>query len=184
MIFTRTGIEGALLVDPTPAEDERGCFARTWCAAEFAVQGIDARWEQCNFSVTKRQGTIRGLHFQSAPHAEAKLVRVVRGSVYDVAVDLRPESPTFGRWAAFELSAETRRAVYIPEGCAHGFQTLVDDVEMLYQMSAAYAAGSSRGIRWDDPALGIEWPLPLSAISPRDAAWPAFAAAAPLATAG
>jgi dTDP-4-dehydrorhamnose 3,5-epimerase len=160
MIFQETSIDGAWVVVPEPIEDERGLFARTFCTDEFGVRGLDIRVSQCNTSFNPRAGTLRGLHFQAEPHGEAKLVRCTQGAIYDVAVDLRTDSPTYRRWFSVELTAANRRAFFIPEGCAHGFQSLRDASEVLYQMSTPYVPGSGRGVRWDDPAFGIEWPDP------------------------
>jgi dTDP-4-dehydrorhamnose 3,5-epimerase len=158
MIFTETAIVGVFLVEIEALQDERGMFARIFCEREFADRGLDTRVSQCNTSFNPRAGTLRGLHYQAEPHGEAKLVRCVRGGIYDVAVDLRPPSRTYLQWAAAELTAENRRALYIPDGCAHGFQTLRDDSEVLYQMSTPYVPGAGRGVRWNDPAFGITWP--------------------------
>jgi dTDP-4-dehydrorhamnose 3,5-epimerase len=158
MIFRETPIAGAVLIELELLADERGSFARTFAAEEFEAHGLEARVVQCNTSTNVRAGTLRGLHYQAAPHAEAKLVRCVRGSIYDVVVDLRPESPTYCAWHGVELSASNGRELFIPTGLAHGFQTLEDDTEVLYQMSEAYSAEHARGVRWDDPVFGIEWP--------------------------
>jgi dTDP-4-dehydrorhamnose 3,5-epimerase len=163
--FTETTIAGAYLIEPAPAADERGLFARTFDADEFARRGMDGRVSQCNTSFNPRAGTLRGLHYQAGPHGEAKLVRCTRGAVYDVAVDLRADSATHLRWFATELTAENRNALYVPDGCAHGFQTLAGDSEVLYQMSTPYVPGSGRGVRWDDPAFG-------RIMSERDAGYP------------
>ena len=171
MIFSETAVPGAFVVEPERLEDERGFFARIWCAREFAERGLDARLAQCSVSVSERKGTLRGLHYQAAPHAETKLVRCTRGAIYDVIVDLRVESPAFLRHVALELSAADRRMLYVPEGVAHGFQTLADDTEVFYQISEFHHPESARGVRWDDPACAISWPLAVT-VSPRDAAWP------------
>jgi dTDP-4-dehydrorhamnose 3,5-epimerase len=175
MIFQETAINGAWIVAPEPIEDERGLFARTFCAEEFQARGIDIRVAQCNTSFNARAGTLRGLHFQAEPHGEAKLVRCTQGAIYDVAVDLRPDSPSYRRWFSVELTAANRRAFFIPEGCAHGFQSLRDASEVLYQMSTPYVPGAERGLRWDDPAFGVKWPEPPvhgRTISKRDASYP------------
>jgi dTDP-4-dehydrorhamnose 3,5-epimerase len=175
MIFTATELGGAWLVDLDPREDERGFFARAWDRVEFAERGLSAELAQCNVSFNHRRGTLRGMHFQHAPHAEVKLVRCTRGAIYDVIVDLRPDSPTWKRWLGIELTAENRRALYVPEGFAHGYQTLVDATETFYQVSAFYSPGAEGGVRWDDPAFGIEWPYadqPL--MSEKDRAWPDY----------
>jgi len=168
MSFKELALLGAFLIEPDRHEDERGFFARTFCAGEFAAHGLHPAVAQCNISYNRRRGTLRGLHWQAAPHAEAKLVRCTMGAAFDVIVDLRPESPTFRQWQAVELSAASRRMVYVPEGFAHGFQTLADDTELLYQMSTAYVPGAARGIRWDDPDLAIAWPPASRIISRRD----------------
>jgi dTDP-4-dehydrorhamnose 3,5-epimerase len=175
VIFRETHLPGAFLIDIEPRVDERGLFARVWCREEFAAHGLDTRVAQMSVSVTRRRGTLRGMHFQAPPFAEAKLVRCVRGRIHDVIIDLRRQSPTFRQHLGVELAADTRRALYIPEGFAHGFQTLVDDVEVEYQMNAPSAPEASRGVRWNDPAFGIEWPLASPLLHPRDAAYPDFA---------
>jgi dTDP-4-dehydrorhamnose 3,5-epimerase len=175
VIFTELKLKGAFRIDPEPIADERGFFARTWSFAEFADRGLNPRIEQCSISYNSREATLRGMHYQEAPHAEAKLVRCTRGAIYDVALDLRPESPTFCQWEAVELAAESRRMLYIPEGFAHGFITLEDSSEVFYQLSAAYAPGSARGVRWDDPAFAIAWPLKPSTMSDHDRSFEFFA---------
>lgn len=174
MIFTPTRLAGLWLVEIEPRADERGHFARTWCAREFAAHGLDTRLAQASLSFNRRRGTVRGMHFQRPPHAEVKLVRCTRGAIRDVALDLRPDSPTHGRWQGFDLTAANGAALYIPEGFAHGFQTLEPDTEVFYQISEFYAPAASDGVRWDDPAFDIAWPLPVSCLSPRDAAWPDY----------
>jgi len=169
--FHPTPLAGAFVVEPERREDERGFFARSFCESEFRAQGLNPAVAQCNVSWNRRKGTLRGLHFQSKPHEEAKLVRCTRGAIWDVIVDLREGSATRHRWHAAELSAENRRALYVPRGFAHGFQTLADDSEVLYQMSEFYHPESSRGLRWDDPVFGISWPLPDPIVSPRDRAY-------------
>ena len=154
--------------------DERGYFARSWCEKEFGDQGLNPRLVQCSISFNLRRGTLRGMHYQAAPHAEVKLVRCTRGAVYDVVLDLRPNSPTFTRWMAVELSADNGRAVYIPKDCAHGFQTLTDEAEVFYQMSEVYHPESARGVRWDDPTFAIQWPGDDKIVSSRDTAFPSF----------
>lgn len=169
---------GSHVVEPERIQDARGFFARTFSADEFAAHGLDARVEQCSTSFNARRGTLRGLHYQATPHAEAKLVRCTRGAIYDVAVDLRADSPTYLRWVAAELTADNGRALYVPEGCAHGFQTLADASEVLYQISSAYVPEAARGVRWDDPAFAIEWPpAPPGGrtMAERDAQYPDFA---------
>ena len=171
MIFRETAVDGAWVVEPERRADVRGFFARTWCRREFADRGLHADLAQCNTSWNVARGTLRGLHFQAAPHAEAKLVRCTRGALFDVVLDLRPASPTYLRHDWVTLTWENRLALYVPEGCAHGFQTLEDDTEAFYQMSAAYVPDASRGVRWDDPAFGIAWPITPPILIERDAAW-------------
>ncbi len=173
MTFTTTPI-GAVVIEPERLADGRGFFARSFCAREFEARGMNPHVAQCNISFSPRRGTLRGMHFQRAPHAEAKLVRCTAGALYDVALDLRPGSPTFRRHFAIELSAENRTMLYLPEGFAHGFQTLVDDTEIFYQVSAPYAPEHAGGVRWNDPAFGIAWPLPVTMIAERDDAYPDF----------
>jgi len=172
MQFTPLPIEDATLIEPEPIRDDRGFFARVWCAEEFARHGLDARAAQANLGVSPRRGTLRGLHYQDAPDLEAKLVRCLRGAAWDVIVDLRPGSPTFRRWHAVELTAENYRAVYVPPLCAHGYLTLAADTEVWYQASAPFAPASARGVRFDDPALAIAWPEAIGVISARDRTWP------------
>jgi dTDP-4-dehydrorhamnose 3,5-epimerase len=174
MIFTQTELENAFVIDLEQRGDERGFFARAWDENEFRDHGLNPRLVQCNVSFNHRAGTLRGMHFQHAPHAEAKLVRCTRGAIYDVIVDLRPDSATFKRWIGVELTEENRRMLYVPEGFAHGFQTLADGTETFYQVSEFYAPGAEGGVRYDDPAFGIEWPREVTVISPKDAAWDAF----------
>jgi dTDP-4-dehydrorhamnose 3,5-epimerase len=174
--FTRTGIEGVCVVETERHADVRGWFARTWCRHEFAREGLNPSLNQCSASFNPRRGTLRGMHYQIAPHEEAKLVRCTRGACFDVALDLRAGSATFGQWFALELSAENGRALYIPEGCAHGFQTLVEDTEVFYSIAGDWHADSARGVRWNDPAFGIAWPLTTETfMSDRDAKYPDFA---------
>ena len=178
MRFHETLVTGVLVVESERIEDERGFFARTFSVEEFAERGMDQRVNQCSTSFNARAGTLRGLHYQSAPHAEAKLVRCTRGAIYDVAVDLRSDSPSYLSWFGVELSAENGRALFVPEGCAHGFQTLADASEVLYQISTPYVPDAARGVRWDDPAFGIDWPtVPPEGrtMSARDAEYPDFA---------
>jgi dTDP-4-dehydrorhamnose 3,5-epimerase len=177
MIFTETNVSGVWMIDLDRRSDERGFFARTWDSTELAARGLNARLAQCSISYNARRGTLRGMHFQAAPHEEAKLVRCTAGAIFDVALDLRPASATFKEWFGAELSAENRRALYVPEGCAHGFLTLTDDSEVLYQISEFYAPAAARGVRWDDPAFGIEWPDEVVVITERDRAYPDFEAA-------
>lgn len=176
MIFTELELAGAYVLDLERREDERGFFARAWCADELGEHGLETRLVQANVSWNRHKGTVRGMHMQEPPHAEVKLIRATRGAVYDVIVDLRDGSPTRGRWVGVELSAENGRAVYVPEGFAHGYQTLTDDAETFYLVSEFYAPGAERGYRWDDPGFGIEWPQPEDAIvSEKDASWPDWA---------
>lgn len=172
MKFTPTDLPGAYLVEIEPIADERGFFARAWDGEAFAAQGLNAALAQCNISFNRRKGTLRGMHYQAAPHEEAKLVRCTMGALLDVIVDLRPDSPTYLRHVAVELSAANRRALFVPEGLAHGFQTLVDETEVFYQMSRAFVVGAGRGVRWDDPAFAIAWPAAERTISERDRTWP------------
>jgi dTDP-4-dehydrorhamnose 3,5-epimerase len=168
MIFTETKLRGAYVIEPEQLHDERGFFARTWSAEEFLARQLNVTLVQCNTSGNKRKGTLRGMHFQSAPHEEVKLVRCTAGALYDVIVDLRPNSPTWGQWVGVELTRQNLRMLYIPEGFAHGYQTLADDTDVFYQMSAYYHPESVGGVRWDDPTIAIDWPLDVSVISPRD----------------
>jgi dTDP-4-dehydrorhamnose 3,5-epimerase len=173
MIVTPTELPEVRVVEIEPLEDERGFFARAWDADALPAAGARAGFVQANVAYNRRAGTVRGLHYQAPPHAEAKLVRCTRGAMWDVAVDVRPDSPTRLRWVAVELSAENRRAVYIPEGFAHGYQTLSDDTEALYEVTARYAPDAERGLRWDDPAIGILWPAAAErTVSAKDRAWP------------
>lgn len=175
MTFKETPIAGAYLVDLKKFEDERGFFARAWSAGEFAGMGLETHFPDTNFSLSWRRGTIRGLHYQKFPHAESKFVRCVRGALFDVIVDLRPDSPTCHQWAGFELRASDYQAVYVPAGCAHGVQTLEDNSEMLYMVSAPYAAGAEGGIRWNDQFFGIVWPdVTERIVSEKDQAWPDY----------
>jgi dTDP-4-dehydrorhamnose 3,5-epimerase len=179
MIFLSTDIAGVVHVRIEPHADDRGLFARTFCAQEFEAAGLRHFVAQANVSFNHRRGTLRGLHFQRPPAAEAKLVRCTRGRVFDVAVDLRPESSTFLRHVAVELEAGARNALYVPEGCAHGYLTLEDACEVTYQVSAFYAPGAEAGLRWDDPMLAITWPEAVRVISDKDAAWPHLNPAGP-----
>lgn len=175
MRFTETTLAGAFLVDLEPHRDERGFFARSWAVDEFERRGLNSRLVQSNVSWNRRRGTLRGLHFQRSPAAEAKLVRCTTGSIHDVILDLRPLSPSYLRHEGFELSAQNRRALYVPEGLAHGFLTLEDETEVFYQMSDFYSAEHATGVRWDDPAFGIRWPGQVEVISERDRTYPDFA---------
>jgi dTDP-4-dehydrorhamnose 3,5-epimerase len=168
VIFEETELRGAFLLRLEKRQDERGFFARSWCQREFEAHGLNPRVVQCNISFNAHKGTLRGLHYQSVPHQEAKLVRCTAGAIYDVIVDLRPGSPDFGKHVAFTLSAADHDMLYVPEGLAHGFMTLEDNTEVFYQMSEFYSPESSKGVRWNDPAFGIEWPSTPSVISDRD----------------
>lgn len=177
MKFLETGIEGAFILEPEQREDERGMFARTWCQRECAAKGIQVTFVQFNVSRTRNKGTIRGLHYQIAPHAEAKLIRCIRGGLYDVIVDVRPGSPTYTKWVGVELSEHEVKSLWVPEGVAHGFQTLMDDTEVFYPVSAFFAPESERGIRWNDPVFNITWPLSsFPIVSNKDQHWPDFSA--------
>ncbi len=172
MKLLETPISGAHLIEVEPARDERGFFARSFCADTFRAHGLEGAFAQAGISYNILCGTLRGLHYQLPPHSEVKTVRCTRGRVFDVIADLRPTSATFGETFQVELSAENRRTLYIPRGCAHGFQTLQDDVELVYHMTAAYAPEAARGVRWDDPQLGIAWPLAPRVLSDADRTWP------------
>jgi dTDP-4-dehydrorhamnose 3,5-epimerase len=177
VIFSRTSLQGAFVIEIEPREDERGFFARAWCLREFAENGLNTELVQASIAWSRRKGTLRGLHFQRPPHAETKVIRCTRGAVYDVIVDLRPSSPTHKQWLGVELTADNRRMVYVPEGFAHGYQTLADDTEIFYQVSAFYTPEAEGGVRWDDPAFGIEWPDSESPLlSDKDRAWPDYRA--------
>lgn len=174
MKYTETPIGGVLLIELEPVEDERGFFARTYCEAEFRSRGLETRIAQSSMAWNARKGTLRGMHYQRDPYAEVKLVRCTNGGIFDVVVDLRPESPTFRRWFGSELNAANRRMIYIPNGIAHGYQTLQEETEISYQMSSPYRPEAAAGVRWDDPAFGIDWPLQVAAISERDRCYPDF----------
>ena len=174
MKFTETALSGCYVIDLEQIGDDRGFFARSWCSKEFEAIGLSPGICQANVSYNNARGTLRGLHYQLAPHAEAKLVRCTRGAIFDVAVDLRVESPTFRQWFGVELSSENWRMLYIPEGFGHGFQTLADDTEAYYLVSEFYTPEAERGARYDDPVFGIEWPTEITAISEKDANWPRF----------
>lgn len=177
MIFLPTSIPGVMVIEPERVTDARGHFARTFCAREFTAQGLDPEVVQCSVSYNAHAGTLRGMHYQAPPYSEAKLVRCTRGSIHDVALDLRRESPTHGTWYGVELTEENGRALFVPRGCAHGFQTLLDDAVVLYQISVAHEPAAARGVRWDDPAFGIEWPDPPArgrTLSERDASYPDY----------
>jgi dTDP-4-dehydrorhamnose 3,5-epimerase len=175
MIFTQTDIDGVLLITPERIPDERGYFVKTWGQDDFEASGL-ARMVARNMSYNREKGTLRGMHFQRQPHAEAKLVSPLTGAIYDVALDLRRDLPTYGKWLARELHAATGEMLYVPEGCAHGFITLEPHTTVEYLISAFYAPAASAGVRWDDPSFGIRWPMEPIVISERDRAWPRFAA--------
>ena len=174
MIFHSLEIPGAYLIEPERKADERGFFARTYCRHELEERRLDPTVVQCNISVNKLRGTLRGLHWQAAPHEEIKLVRCTKGAIHDVVLDLRPDSPAFKKHWAARLDEDNRLSLYIPAGCAHGFQTLTDDAEVFYQMSEFYYPEAARGVRWDDPAFDITWPLPVTQISEKDRSFPDF----------
>jgi dTDP-4-dehydrorhamnose 3,5-epimerase len=174
VIFTPTPLAGAFVIEPEPLEDARGLFTRTWCEREFAARGLETRVAQCSTSCNKKRGTLRGMHYQAAPFGETKLVRCTRGSMFDVIIDLRSDSPTFARSFAAVLSADNRKSMYVPVGFAHGFQTLEDETEVFYQISEFYSPQHSRGVRWDDPAFAIAWPPAERTIVERDRQYPAF----------
>ena len=176
MKFVATELAGAYLIEIERLEDERGFFARTFCRDEFAAHGLRSSFVQCNVSFNARKGTVRGMHFQEKPHEEAKLVRCTRGAIYDVIVDIRKGSPTRKLWTAVELTADNGRMLYVPEGLAHGFQTLENNSEVLYQMSEMHHPESARGLRWNDPAFAIRWPLASPILSDRDARFADFKA--------
>ena len=174
MLFSETPLSNAFVIDLEQKPDSRGFFARSFCAAEFEAHGLKPVVAQCNLSFNHRRGTLRGMHYQVPPAAEAKLVRCTRGAIYDVIVDLRPESPTYLRWESVELRAGEHRMLYVPERFGQGFITLEDETEVTYQVSAPYTPEAGDGIRYDDPALGIEWPLDVRVISEKDRSWPPF----------
>lgn len=176
MIISATDLPPACLIDPEKLEDSRGFFARSFCAESFARHGLPTDFVQASISFTTRRGTLRGLHYQAPPGAEGKLIRCTRGAVFDVLLDLRPDSPGFRHWRGFELTQDNRRAIYIPPGFAHGFQTLTDDAELFYQMTAPHRPDLACGVRWNDPAFGIIWPLPDPILSERDASYADFTA--------
>jgi dTDP-4-dehydrorhamnose 3,5-epimerase len=176
MIFTETGLKGAYLIDLEKKEDTRGFFARSWCRKEFEDHGLIPQFVQINLGFSVRKGTLRGMHYQIAPDAEVKVVRCTSGAIFDVIIDLRPDSVTHRKWIGVELTALNRRMLYVPEGFAHGYQTIKDNSEMYYLTSAAYASNSARGCRYNDPAFGIEWPFPVECISGADAVWPDYMA--------
>jgi dTDP-4-dehydrorhamnose 3,5-epimerase len=176
MIFKKTRLRDACLIEIEKRSDPRGFFARAWCQKEFKDQGLVDHVVQTNVSCNIKKGTLRGMHFQIDPYQETKLVRCTRGAIYDVIIDLRTDSPTYGEWTGVELTGENFLMLYVPKNFAHGFQTLVDDTDVTYQVTEFYTPGAERGLRYDDPAFKIVWPLPVSVISDKDKSWPAFAA--------
>ena len=174
MEFLKTKLPGVFEIRIEAKPDERGFFARTWCREEFESHGLAGRLVQCSLSFNQRKGTLRGMHYQVAPHEETKVIRCTQGAIYDVVLDLRPKSPGFKEWVAVELTAENRNMIYVPQGCAHGFLTLEDRAEVTYQMSECQHAESARGVRWDDPAFQIQWPATVEVISERDRTYPNF----------
>jgi dTDP-4-dehydrorhamnose 3,5-epimerase len=172
MIFRELRLAGVMRIEPQRIEDERGFFARSWCGQEFAAHGLNATIAQCSTSFTRRRGTLRGMHFQAEPYQEEKLVRCTRGALYDVVIDLRPASPTFGQHLCEVLTSANGLSLYVPKGLAHGFMTLEDETEVFYQISEPYRQESSRGVRWNDPAFGITWPMEVTVISDRDRNYP------------
>jgi len=172
VIFGETEIRGVWVIEVERHEDERGFFARTWDSDEFARRKLDSQFDQCSISQNHLAGTLRGLHYQAAPHGEVKLVRCTAGAIFDVALDLRPDSATFERWSGVDLTRENRRALYVPRGCAHGFLTLENDTEVSYQISGRYVPAAATGARWDDPAFRIGWPREVAVINQRDASYP------------
>lgn len=175
MIFEKTKLRDAYLIEIEKRSDQRGFFARMWCRKEFEEHGLASQVVQTNISYNVKKGTIRGMHFQIDPYQETKLVRCTRGAIYDVIIDLRRDSPTYGEWTGVELSADNYRMLYVPKNFAHGYQTLADDTEVAYQVTEFYTPGAERGLRHDDPVFGIVWPLPVSFISDKDRSWPAHA---------
>lgn len=176
MIFKETKLKGAFLIEPVRLEDERGYFARTWCRKEFEAQGLNTNLVQCSISFNKKKGTLRGMHYQAASHEEVKLVRCTSGAIYDVIIDMRPESQTYRQWVAAELTVENQKMFYIPEGFAHGLITLQDNTEVFYQISEFYYPDLSRGVRWNDPAFSIQWPMAPTVMADRDRNYPDFTA--------
>jgi len=174
MLFTETKLKGAFIIDLEPKTDNRGFFARAFCQKEFEAHGLKPAVAQCNLAFTHKQGTLRGMHYQVPPAAEAKLFRCTKGANYHVIIDLRPESPTYLQHVGVELTPENRRALYVPEMFAHGYQAQVDSCEAIYQVSEFYTPGCEQGLRYDDPTFGIEWPIPVSEITQKDASWPLF----------
>jgi dTDP-4-dehydrorhamnose 3,5-epimerase len=174
MIFTETNLRGAFIIEPERFEDERGFFARSWSSREFAAHGLDAQVMECNISFSRKKGTLRGMHFQADPYGQVKIVRCTMGEIHDVIIDLRHDSPTFTHWFGVDLTAQNRRILYVPKGFAHGFETLVDNTEVFYQTSAYYMPEAGRGVRWNDSAFGIAWPLAVEVINDRDRTYEDF----------
>jgi len=174
MVFTETPLKGAYLVDVERRVDSRGFFGRAWCQQEFEGQKLTAHLTQANIGFSEKRGTLRGMHYQATPYQEVKLVRCTMGAIYDVIIDLRPDSPSYRQWFGVELTAETRRMLYVPEGCAHGYQTLADASEVFYQTSQFYSPEWARGVRYDDPQFGISWPTEVRTISDADSNWPLY----------
>ena len=175
MLFTPAPLADACIIDLQKREDDRGFFARAWCQQELAAHELNARVVQCNMAFNPKRGTLRGMHYQMSPHQEAKLIRCIRGAIYDVIIDLRPSSPTYMQWMGVELTADNRRMLFVPEGFAHGYQTLMDHTEVFYHVSEFYQPGAERGIRWNDAAFGIDWPpVDIRLLSPKDQNWPNF----------
>jgi dTDP-4-dehydrorhamnose 3,5-epimerase len=175
MIFTETNLDGAYVIEIQQLEDARGFFARSWCKNEFEMHGLTSRLMQSNISFSKKKGTLRGMHYQIAPSQESKLVRCTKGAIYDVIIDLRPNSPTYKQWLGTELTAENYKMLYVPEDFAHGFQTLENDTEVVYQVSQFYSPQSERGVRYNDPAFGIKWPVDVQVITDKDNNWADYA---------
>jgi len=174
MIFKETRLKGSFVIELEKIADERGFFSRAWCGREFAAQELNTEIVQCNISFNNKRGTVRGMHYQAAPHEEIKIVRCTKGAIYEVIVDLRSESETFKRWTSVELTEENRKMMYVPKGFAQGFQTLTDNCEIFYQMSSYYTPESARGVRWNDPAFDIHWPQKVTVVSERDKNYPDF----------
>jgi dTDP-4-dehydrorhamnose 3,5-epimerase len=174
LIFTETKIKGVFIIEPELIKDERGFFSRSFCQDEFEKQGLETSIVQCNISYNKKKGTLRGMHYQAPPHEEVKMVSCTKGAIYDVVLDLRKESEMYGRWLSIELTDENNKTLYIPKGCAHGFQSLMDNTIVYYQMMEGYHPECARGIRWDDPAFGIQWPFRKAIISEKDSNFPEF----------
>jgi dTDP-4-dehydrorhamnose 3,5-epimerase len=177
MIFTETSVQGCFIIEPDRFDDDRGYFSKIWDVKEFRDRGLSTDFAQFNLAFNHKAGTLRGMHFQAPPHEEVKLVRCTRGVVYDVIVDLRPASPTYLKWSGVELSGDNYRTYYVPRGCAHGYVTLTDHAEVTYNVSAHYAPSAARGVRWNDPAFAIQWPMQPKVINPRDANYPDYDAA-------